>query len=69
MTDKPKYIEAEYTEVIRFDIKKLGINWNNVEEYWVKQKTLYITYSNGLIEQYEAAVGKNKRCNYIRPVL
>ena len=53
MKDKPKYIEAEYLQVIQFDIEKLGINWNNVEEYWVKQKTLYVTYSNGLIVEYK----------------
>ena len=53
MKDKPKYIEAEYLQVIQFDIEKLGINWNNVEEYCVKQKTLHVTYSNGLIEEYK----------------
>ena len=51
--DKPTYIEAIYPQAIQFDLEDLEIDWNDVEDYWVKWAILYIEYKDGSIKEYE----------------
>jgi len=52
-SNKPKYIEAIYSQAVQFNLEKLEIDWKNVRDYWVKWSTLYIEYKDGSIEKYE----------------
>lgn len=45
--NKPRYIEAQYTQVLQFDIEDLDIDWKDVKDYWVKWTTLHIELKNG----------------------
>ena len=50
---KPRYIEADYTQTLRFDLEDLDIDWNDVKDYWVKWAILYIELKNGeVIEEH-----------------
>ena len=44
---KPRFIEAHYTQVLQYDLKDLGIDWDDVEDYDVKWTTLSIELKNG----------------------
>lgn len=44
---KPRYIEAQYTQVLQYDLEDLDIDWDDVEDYSVKWTTLYIELKNG----------------------
>ena len=44
---KARYIEADYTQTLRFDLEDLDIDWKDVKDYWVKWATLYIELKNG----------------------
>ena len=50
---KPKYIEAIYSQAVQFDLENLEIDWNDVEDYWVKWGTLNVLYKDGSIKKYE----------------
>ena len=50
---KARYIEADYTQTLQFDLQDLDIDWKDVKEYWVKYATLYIALKDGrVIEQH-----------------
>ena len=36
-----------YPQAIQFDLEDLEIDWNDVEDYWVKWAILYIEYKDG----------------------
>ena len=42
---KTKYVEAYYTQAIRFDVD--DIDWDDVANYYVEWTTLYIELKNG----------------------
>jgi len=44
---KPRFIEAQYTQVLQYDLKDLGIDWDDVADYDVKWTTLSIELKNG----------------------
>ena len=44
---KPRFIEAHYTQVLQYDLKDLGIDWDDVADYDVKWTTLSIELKNG----------------------
>jgi len=46
---KPRFIEAQYTQVLQYDLKDLGIDWDDVEDYDVKWTTLSIELKNGKV--------------------
>ena len=50
---KLKYIEAIYPQAIQFDLEDLEIDWNDVEDYWVRWATLNVLYKDGSIKEYE----------------
>ena len=52
-SNKPKYIEAIYPQAIQFDLEDLEIDWNDVEDYWVRYGILNIEYKDGSIKEYE----------------
>tara|TARA_R100001460_G_scaffold5734_5_gene15635 strand:+ start:11 stop:268 length:258 start_codon:yes stop_codon:yes gene_type:complete len=45
--NKARYIEAQYTQVLQYDLEDLDIDWDDVEDYSVKWTTLYIELKNG----------------------
>ena len=51
--EKPKYIEASFTQVIRFDVE--DIDFKNVDDYWVKWATLHIQMKDGSIIEIDNA--------------
>ena len=44
---KPRFIEAHYTQVLQYDLKDLGIDWDDVADYDVKWTRLSIELKNG----------------------
>ena len=44
---KPRYIEAQYTQVLQYDLEDYDIDWKNVKDYDVKWTTLTIYLKNG----------------------
>ena len=52
-SDKPKYIECIYEAFITFDLEELGIDWDNVKDYYIKYGTLYVEFKDGSSEEYE----------------
>ena len=44
---KPTYIQANYTQTIEFDLEELGIDWDKVEEYFIKYSELTVQYIDG----------------------
>lgn len=47
--DKPKTIQAEYHEIVSYDVDH--IDWDNVKKYWIKWGTLYLEMNNGDIQK------------------
>ena len=45
--NKPRYIEAHYTQVLQYDLEDLDIDWDDVVDYSVKWTTLSIELKNG----------------------
>ena len=45
--NKPRYIEAHYTQVLQYDLEDLDIDWKDVIDYDVKWTTLTIYLKNG----------------------
>ena len=51
-SNKPKYIECIYEAPITFDLEELGIDWDNVKDYYIKYGTLYVEFKDGSSESY-----------------
>lgn len=51
--EKPKYIEASFTQTISFDVE--DINFENVADYWVKWCKLHIQMKDGSIIEIDDA--------------
>ena len=45
--NKARYIEAQYTQVLQYDLEDLDIDWEDVADYDVKWTTLSIELKNG----------------------
>jgi coenzyme F420-reducing hydrogenase beta subunit len=45
--NKPRFIEAQYTQVLQYDLEDLDIDWEDVVDYDVKWTTLSIEFKNG----------------------
>ena len=56
-SDKPKYLECLYDTPITFDLEELGIDWDNVKDYYVKYGTLYVEFKDGKSGQYDGHIG------------
>ena len=46
-SDKPRYIECIYQAPITFDLEELEVDFDKVEDYYIKYGTLHITYKDG----------------------
>ena len=55
---KPKYIEARYSCYLNWDLEELGIDWDNVKDYYIKYGTLYVEFKDGSSEEHEGNQGE-----------
>ena len=51
---KPKYIQANYSQTIEFDLDELGIDWDKVEDHSIKYSELNIYYKDGTEQTFSA---------------
>ena len=47
MNNKATYLEASYTTTVEWDLEEEEIQWDKVEEYWIKYGILNIIYKDG----------------------
>ena len=47
--NKPRYIEALHTAPITFDLEELEIDFDQVEDYYIKYGDLTVTFKDGTI--------------------
>ena len=52
LKSKPKYIQANYSQTIEFDLEEIGINWDKVKDFSIKQDVLSIYYKDGTEESF-----------------
>ena len=57
-SDKARYIECIYESAITFDLEELKVDFNEVDDYYVKYGTLYIEFKNGDTGEYEGNQGE-----------
>tara|TARA_B110000858_G_scaffold35018_1_gene39141 strand:- start:437 stop:700 length:264 start_codon:yes stop_codon:yes gene_type:complete len=50
---KPKYIECIYETAIEFDLEELGIDYDTIDDYYIKYGKLTVTFKDGTIKSYE----------------
>ena len=50
--NKPRYIEALHTAPITFDLEELGIDFDKVEDYYIKYGDLVVTFKDGTTKTY-----------------
>jgi hypothetical protein len=53
---KPKHIESIYKSSIDFDLEKLGIDWDNIKDYYIKYGILHVDFKDGTSKEYEGEV-------------
>lgn len=53
INNKPRYLECLYSVPLTFDLKELKIDWEKVEDYYIKYTTLYIEFKDGTTEEHE----------------
>ena len=56
--DKPRYIECVYEATIEFDLEELEIDWERVEDYWIKYGELTIKFKDGETKSYQGNDGE-----------
>ena len=49
---KPKYIQANYTRTIEFNLEELGIDWDKVKDFSIKYDNLTIYYKDNTEESF-----------------
>lgn len=57
-SDKPKYIECIYEAPITFDLEELGIDWDKVDDYYVKYGSLTVKFKDGTTQDYDGDEGE-----------
>ena len=60
---KPRHIESIYKSSIDFDLEKLGIDWDNIKDYYIKYGILHVDFKDGTSKEYE---GEVQRVDYKR---
>jgi hypothetical protein len=53
---KPRHIESIYKSSIDFDLEKLGIDWDNIKDYYIKYGILHVDFKDGTSKEYEGEV-------------
>ena len=51
---KPKYIQANYTRTLEFNLEELGIDWDKVEDYSIKYSKLNIFYKDETAQTFSS---------------
>mgnify|MGYP003135678779 FL=1 len=51
--NKPRYLECLYSVPLTFDLKELGIEWKNIDDYYIKYTTLYVEFKDGTTKEYD----------------
>ena len=49
---KPKYIQANYSQTIEFNLEEIGIDWDKVKDFSIKGDVLSIYYKNDTKESF-----------------
>jgi hypothetical protein len=57
-SDKPRYLECIYEAPITFDLEELGIDWENVKDYYIKYGTLYVNFKDGTSQEHWGDIGE-----------
>tara|TARA_R100000687_G_scaffold70727_1_gene60386 strand:+ start:231 stop:455 length:225 start_codon:yes stop_codon:yes gene_type:complete len=52
MMSKPKYIQANYSQTIEFNLEEIGIDWDKVKDFSIKDSILSIYYKDDTEESY-----------------
>ena len=55
---KPKIIKARYSAYLSWDLEELGIDWDNVKDYYIKYGTLYVEFKDGTTSWYDGDEGE-----------
>ena len=55
---KHRFIEASYTTTVEWDLEEEEIQWDKVEEYWIKYGILNIIYKDGSTSEHYGATGE-----------
>tara|TARA_R100000781_G_scaffold114852_1_gene87234 strand:+ start:39 stop:290 length:252 start_codon:yes stop_codon:yes gene_type:complete len=50
---KPKYIQANYTKTIEFDLEELGIDWDKVDYFSIIHSELVVNYTDGTTQTFQ----------------
>ena len=50
--NKPKYIQANYSQTIEFNLEEIGIDWDKVKDFSIKGDVLSIYYKNDTEESF-----------------
>ena len=49
---KPKYIQANYSQTIEFNLEEIGINWDKVKDFSIRHGVLSIYYKDDTEESF-----------------
>ena len=55
---KPKYIECIYETAIEFDLEELGIDYDTIDDYYIKYGKLTVTFKDGTTSWYDGDEGE-----------
>ena len=57
-SDKARYIECIYESAITFDLEELKVDFEQVDDYYIKYGTIYITFKDGTTTHHEGYQGE-----------
>ena len=49
---KPKYIQANYSQTIEFNLEEIGIDWDKVKDFSIRNSVLTIYYKDDTEESF-----------------
>tara|TARA_B100000424_G_C22583772_1_gene327919 strand:- start:53 stop:292 length:240 start_codon:yes stop_codon:yes gene_type:complete len=52
MMSKPKYIQANYSQTIEFNLEEIGVDWDKVKDFSIKDGILSIYYKDDTEESF-----------------
>jgi hypothetical protein len=55
---KPRYLECIYETSTDFDLEELGIDWDKVDDYYVKYGSLTVKFKDGTTQDYDGDEGE-----------
>jgi len=57
-SDKARYIECIYESAITFDLAELKVDFEQVDDYYIKYGILHIIFKDGTTTQHEGYQGE-----------